>query len=71
LDILLEKRGDPQLQATAFNILYSVDIDQALNFAKHHLKYMPFYLLGTVIEQITEDAAIIDDKDNLREFVSI
>jgi len=69
LDILVKKRGDPQLQATAFNILYSVNINQALSFAKTHLAQVHPYLLGAILEQLAEDVAIVNEKDNLREVV--
>jgi len=70
LDILVEKRGDPQLQATAFNILYSVHKNQALSFAKTHLAQVHPYLLGTIIEQLAEEVAIVNENHNLREIVS-
>jgi hypothetical protein len=69
LDILVKKRGDPQLQATAFNILYSVNINQALSFATTNLSQVHPYLLGAILEQLAEDVAIVNEKDNLREVV--
>lgn len=70
LDILVKKRGDPQLQATAFNILYAVNINQALSFVKTHFTQVHPYLLGTILEQLAEDVAIVNEKDNLREVVN-
>lgn len=69
-NILFNKKGDEYLQASAFDTLYSLNINRALAFAKKNINEIDVYLLGTVINNVTADSSIADDNIFIKDFVN-
>ena len=69
-DILSNRKGDEYLQASAFDTLYSLDINRAMTFTKNNINEIDVYLLGTIINNVTADSGIINKNPIIKNFVS-
>ena len=69
-EILLKKKGDIFFQATAYDILYSLNSLMAISFARIELSSLHPYLLETIINNITADSAIIQNNETMKSFIA-
>ena len=67
--ILREQLGDVYLQAVAFYVFYSAASSEALVYAKNNFENFPIYVLGAVVEQITEESGVYEENKELQTFV--
>jgi len=69
LEILKNGLGDIFFQASAFDTLYEVNYKSAISFANKKLAGIHIYLLNTIINNVTVDSEIIEERPELKEFV--
>jgi hypothetical protein len=69
-EIILSKKGDVYLQAYAYDLLYLRDPEKAILLVKRKLADCDLYLLGTILDKITMDSSIVDEKPILKNFVN-
>jgi hypothetical protein len=68
-DIIENKKGDVFFQATALELLYLLDFKYICNFIITHINTVDIYLLGTIIESVTEDSAIVEGNNDLKKII--
>lgn len=69
LEILEDLKGDPHFQASAFEILYSINQPAGLNFIRARLKNTNKIMFQSMIECVTEDSALLDGNLDMLETV--
>lgn len=62
-EILVKKQGDVYLQATAFDIYYSIDRTEGLKYIENFLDEVDLILFRSMIECFTEDSELNTDND--------
>lgn len=69
LDILNEKKGDAHLQASAFEVLYSVEQSLAFQFIEENLNSTELLVFRSMLECVTEDSSLVVENTKLDEIV--
>jgi NDP-sugar pyrophosphorylase family protein len=70
-DLLENSKGDVFLRCFAFDILYSLNIEDALSYAESTISEMDAYMLSTVINNVTSDSAVVEENESIRKFVAL
>lgn len=71
LKVLKERIGDVFYQAFAFEILYSVALDDAVAYIESDADAESTYVLGAMLEAVTEDVGALSSQDKIMEAVSL
>lgn len=71
LDILTSFKGDVQLQAYAFTILYSVNRAKGFDFIKCRAHTTDPYIFKSMLDSVTEDSSLIGDIPDLAAVVKL
>jgi hypothetical protein len=70
-DLLENSKGDVFLRCFAFDIMYSLNIEDALSYAESTISEMDAYMLSTVINNVTSDSAIVGENESISQFVAL
>lgn len=65
LKILREHIGDVFYRALAFEVLYSVALDDAVAYIESDAATESAYVLGSMIDSVTEDAGALEFRDEI------
>lgn len=71
LRILEEKIGDVFYRAFAFEMLYSAALGEAVDYIEEHASTAEVYVLGAMIEAVTEDSGATADQPMIRHAASL
>jgi hypothetical protein len=71
LKILDQRIGDIFYHALAFEVLYSVSLNDALAYIETKAGDESAYVLGAMLEAVTEDAGAIEYRDEIFKVVSL
>lgn len=69
LEILTEKKGDPYFQAFAFETLYAVNLQKAIELIKNPPLGLNPTILNAMIECVTEDVGIAHETPSIFEAI--
>lgn len=69
--ILNERVVDIFYRAHAFEVLYAVALDAAIDYIESHASTESAYVLGAMIGSVTDDAGIMEGRDKILEAVSM
>lgn len=64
--ILEDKIGDVYYRAFAFEMLYSAALGNAVDYIEEHARTAEVYVLGAMLEAVTEDAGAISDQQTIQ-----
>lgn len=68
-DILKNGEGDSHLQASAFEVLYSVDHLDSLDYISKSVNSVDLLVLRSMLECVTEDSSLVQDSGELQQAV--
>lgn len=71
LDILHNNKGDEYFQASAFETLYSINLQKGIELIKNPPEHLNKPTLNAMIECITEDSGIVADHPEILEAAKI
>lgn len=71
LKILHDSLGDVYYRALAFEVLYSAAFDDALAYIESNAAVESAYVLGAMVEAITEDVGVLVNRDKVLRAASI
>ena len=61
IEILNVKKGDEYFQASAFELLYSIDRREAIDFFEANFSCLSQQVFYSIVESVTEDSSIADE----------
>ena len=64
--ILEDRIGDVYYRAFAFEMLYSAALGDAVDYIEEHARTAEVYVLGAMIESVTEDSGAISDRQTIQ-----
>lgn len=64
--ILEDEIGDTYYRAFAFETLYSAALGDAVDYIEEHARTAEVYVLGAMIEAVTEDSGAISDQQTIQ-----
>lgn len=71
LGILTSRIGDIYYRAHAFDILYTVSQDAAIEYIELNASAESVYVLGTMLEDLMEDACVSDGQIRIMQTISL
>ena len=69
--ILSQHIGDVYYQALAFEVLYAVSLEDAVTYIEVKSGNVNPYLLGAMLDCVTEDAGALESRDKIEAAVSL
>lgn len=71
LRVLREHIGDVYYQAHAFDVLYAVSLDDAIAYIESSAGTESSYVLGAMLDSVTEDSGRLEFRDEILKAVSL